>query len=653
MECDSGEEAVEIYKAFHALIGMNLNAAKALYNKDDIINPKLRCEHSKIKFPSPYHKTLICNALQFAEMLGLLPEFYPKVKDLKDYLKKLEEEECAEFKEESIPMDSDSEGDETDESEAEDLCEGIKKSPMIALEAHVLKRLARLEAIDSSSEEEESEREVSGDEILEEIKVKKSAQRKEDSKKKDQEDEAAPLEISSTGAGIINLLECKYDDENSKEPANPIKSKAKGSRITIPKGRFANPLDVIKDIQKEGMKTQKTLRMKAIDGVALISAHDIVKILCKVTSDSNASNVFKRVMEKEPESEDNARNVTIKHGIFVDISQPFNFNPEISFKQGCRRLRFIKGPNDTPVVTPREALHLITKLDGPLADQFREMLVDGTHRIVGGDMSLAAEVTNINQMHRTGELDNHPARLFRDQSIIEASQQFENAELHQEQSSSSASVCQAEVNRKLKLENDNLEIDIQIKRAKADTDIRTQRVESNIKVARSWIDFIKESKPADDRGRIKQQDEIDEIHRLSVQTVLNAMHSTLLQVDQSRTEGEATPQTASIISSSNAVSKIKQEITLEKVAVLCGYEPKWVKANVSQIGKRVLEEYRAIHNNSDPLKHQQLIHGKSVPVNTYYEEDFLVVVKGIRRHAEDKGVAIPEAACKMEHDLTK
>lgn len=241
-----------------------------------------------------------------------------------------------------------------------------------------------------------------------------------------------------------------------------------------------------------------------------------------------------------------------------------------------------RGQRETPVATPSNLVKIILALPNPggkypLLTKFREYCAQTLVRSIGGDVSLADEIMARNDAFESGAVSrDHPLQSFRTEV------------------SDRVGVGSLESIRKMKLENDELEA--RTKRYILETE--RMRKESDIALYQKGLDILRSIMPNDERARIEHADTEREMARLLRNSLVN--QSAVAAI----TDGPS-----------------KREVTFEMVALERGLDitPVQIQKKRMVIGKQVVAKYRELYG-SEPVKHDCLVGGKKVSVNTYYDE---------------------------------
>lgn len=242
-----------------------------------------------------------------------------------------------------------------------------------------------------------------------------------------------------------------------------------------------------------------------------------------------------------------------------------------------------RGQRETPVATPSNLVKIILALPNPggkypLLTKFRDYCAQTLVRSIGGDVSLADEIVARNDAFESGAVSrDHPLQSFRTEV------------------SDRVGVGSLESIRKMKLENDELEA--RTKRYILETE--RMRKESDIALYQKGLDVLRSIMPNDERARIEHADTEREMARLLRNSLVN--------------------QSAAVAAITDGPSR--REVTFEMVALERGLNitPVQIQKKRMIIGKQVVAKFRELYG-SEPVKHDCLIGGKKVSVNTYYEE---------------------------------
>jgi hypothetical protein len=323
------------------------------------------------------------------------------------------------------------------------------------------------------------------------------------------------------------------------------------STLDAKKIKVNNETDVMVLILDESERLNKKIRMTK-EYPKKLSAYDIIAVLCEC--DSN------RAAEK------------YRDLIKIDVNGK---TVDVQFEG--------RGQKPTPVLTPIQIINLINLLPNkyPLVQFFKQISAQITVRYIGGDVSLANEVVQIDQKFRDGSIPaNHPAQAFRDEAKTISDHALNDLKIRAE-----ISKLEQEVN------------------------------EMRVRTLKQGLELFALYPPIDERAKIVEADQVSQIKRLLV----NAL-SVVVQNSPPSIENSAQP-----------IQTPKREVTFEMVAKECNLNltPQELRKKSSQIGKKVAKLYREKYEK-EPVKHTQLTNGHSITTNTYFEEDIDLIEQALR-----------------------
>jgi len=210
-----------------------------------------------------------------------------------------------------------------------------------------------------------------------------------------------------------------------------------------------------------------------------------------------------------------------------------------------------------------------------------------------------------------------------------------------------------EGNRELKLKNDETEIRIakmRLENEKLRAEVTTGNralqksiLQDQIEMFNVRIADLMSTEPIDERARILRNDKIayfrDQMDRLAIQ--INAVNSIMIaSIANSPVLASGDNQMAIVAAGGAPLAieapqdpppPIREEITFDEVAR--GMDPPVsahdVVAKRSVIGRRVAAKFRMVHG-CEPVKHKQVINGRSISTNTYFKEHRALIAEAIR-----------------------
>ncbi|CAM9189466.1 unnamed protein product [Ectocarpus sp. 6 AP-2014] len=138
-------------------------------------------------------------------------------------------------------------------------------------------------------------------------------------------------------------------------------------------------------VEKKAVVLRKALRAMNIEGsvrvdenTGMLSDIDVIKMLCPGASPEDAAHMLTRVLEKEAAGGANNHGPTV-HG-------------PVALADRIKRIKINGKGNPTPVSDAPTAIEIIWLLPARAAREFRKQSADTIARVLGGDVSLCAEI---------------------------------------------------------------------------------------------------------------------------------------------------------------------------------------------------------------------------------------------------------------------
>lgn len=325
---------------------------------------------------------------------------------------------------------------------------------------------------------------------------------------------------------------------------------------------------VLKLVNKAGKHNGSCFRgTVAPDGLQYYAVYDAVNFCCnKPEKSSYANTTFFRLTQEGSEYRDEVLTL-------------------------CKNLKFPgKGQRETPCMTIRGLQRLLMILGGKIAAEFRE-IVEGTFtRVMAGDQSLievinanAASQDPVQKAYRAG-LAQEPVDPVLDDFCL-----------------------------KRKRERDEKLLDLDL----AERTLRLEQDKHLLEEGKHRLDLSKRDEGLDHVGKfVKLFEAINELPNIDEEIRLNLR-------EKAKDVLLSTPST-----SSAAASKDEPTLFVSKVAEKMGFN--CTESEIISIGRLMAKKYRAVHDGRDPSKREQKIKGITVLVNSYTEQDLVMLEQAVQ-----------------------